>query len=228
MIAATSRFTRITVVLLIALLSIGVLVFQRGKWDKYYRHALSHPPRQLVVDALNLFPRNGKAIDLGCGAGNEATLLLNQGWRVWAVDSEPKAIQLLLTRAPDQERLVTTVARFEELHWNLLPEVDLFCATYSLPFCNPKEFANVWERITSKVAPGGRFAGHFFGLHYQGFNPKEMQSMTFLTKEEVLRLLQGFDIEYFRESEEEGQSGTGRDIHSHVFEVIARRKPHLD
>lgn len=119
---------------------------------------------------------------------------------------------------------MATIARFEELHWELLPEVDLLCASYSLPFCNPKEFEDVWENVTSKVLPGGRFAGHFFGPQYQGFSSKEMQSMTFLTKEEVLRLLQDFDVEYFHESEEDGQSGTGRKIHSHVFEVIARKK----
>lgn len=218
------RYIWTGVILLIAVLSVGVLAHQRGKWDKYYRRALTHPPRQLVVDALNLFPRQGKAIYLGCGAGNETALLLNHGWRVWAIDSEPKAVQLLLTRTPDQERLVATIARFEELHWELLPEVDLLCASYSLPFCNPKEFEDVWENVTSKVLPGGRFAGHFFGPQYQGFSSKEMQSMTFLTKEEVLRLLQDFDVEYFHESEEDGQSGTGRKIHSHVFEVIARKK----
>lgn len=41
---------------------------------------------------------------------------------------------------------------------------------------------------------------------------------------EVLELFKDFDIELFDEKEEAGKSGTGRDIHSHIFEVIAKKR----
>lgn len=47
--------------------------------------------------------------------------------------------------------------------------------------------------------------------------------MTFLTKEQLIKLLDGFDIEYFQEIEEDGTSGTGLKCHSHIFYVIAKK-----
>lgn len=217
-----------TTIFLVSVLLIGLIVLQSGKWDRYYKNKMSQPPRQLIVDALNLFHNRGKAIDLGSGVGNEAILLLNRGWQVWVIDENLKAIQLIKSRSDitAQERLTTIIAKYEELNWSLLPQVDFFYAAYALPFCNPQEFEKVWKQIKAKIVPGGRFAGHFFGLNYQGFDKQEMKAMTFLTKKEVLELFQGFDIEYFQESEKDGQSGTGRKIHSHIFEVIAQKNYH--
>jgi trans-aconitate methyltransferase len=213
-------------IFLASILFIGLIAFQGGKWDRYYKNKMSQPPRQLIVDALRLFENKGTAIDLGCGIGNETTLLINQGWQVWAIDSEPKAIQLIKSRSDitGQKRLTTAIANYEKMDWNILPQVDFFFAANALPFCNPSKFEDVWKHIMAKIIPGGRFAGHFFGLNYQGFDKQEMKVMTFLTREEVLNLFKDFDIEYFQESEEDGQSGTGRKIHSHIFEVIARKK----
>ncbi len=45
-----------------------------------------------------------------------------------------------------------------------------------------------------RLASEGRFAGHFFGWNYQGFDKHEMNVMSFLTKEEVVDLFQGFEI----------------------------------
>ncbi len=59
----------------------ALLFFQHGKWDSYYKNKLGKPPRQLVVDALDLFQEQGKAIDIGCDAGNEAVYLANKGIR---------------------------------------------------------------------------------------------------------------------------------------------------
>ncbi len=80
--------------LIIPLLTVTV-VLQQGKWDRYYRNKLNQPPSQVVMEALNLFKTSGKAIDIGCGAGNETIGMLNFGWQVWAIDREPKAIQIV-------------------------------------------------------------------------------------------------------------------------------------
>lgn len=203
------------------------LIWNHGKWDKYYKHKIGQPPRQIIVDALNLFQKQGKAIDLGCGVGNETALLLNNGWEVWAIDGQSKAIQIIRERIDikDTEKLVLTVANFEdESFWDGLPQVDFIYASYALPFCKDEKFNNVWAHIVQKLNRNGRFAGHFFGLNYRGFNNEEIKEMTFLTREEIQRLFQGFEIEYFQEVEKDDQSGTGRIIHSHIFEVIARKK----
>lgn len=203
------------------------LVWNHGKWDKYYKNKIGQPPRQLIVEALNRFQKPGKAIDLGCGVGNEAAVLLNHGWEVWAVDGQSKAIQMIKERADikDPEKLVLTVASFEDATlWNGLPEVDFIYASYALPFSKREKFYDVWANIVQKLNQNGRFAGHFFGLNYRGFNNEEIKEMTFLTKDEILHLFQGFEIEYFQEIEKDDESGTGHTIHSHIFEVIAQKK----
>lgn len=212
---------------LLILLLIGIAALQHGKWDRYYKNKLDQPPRQVVIKALSLFEVPGKAIDIGFGVGNETILMLNSGWQVWAIDSEPKAIQIINQRKDikDSRTLFAAVANFEENStWNMLPQVDFISASYALPFCNRHNFKKVWAHIKQKLNSGGRFAGHFFGLNYQGFTEKEMKQMTFFTKEEILNLLQDFDIEFFQEVEEDSKSGTGKAIHSHIFEVIVQKK----
>ena len=212
---------------LLILLLIGIAALQHGKWDRYYKNKLDQPPRQVIVKALNLFELPGKAIDIGCGVGNETILMLNSGWQVWAIDSEPKALQIINQRKDikDSRKLLAAIANFEENStWDMLPQVDFISASYALPFCNRHSFEKVWTHIKQKLNSGGRFAGHFFGLNYQGFTEKEMKQMTFFTKEEILNLLQDFDIEYFQEVEEDSKSGTGKAIHSHIFEVIVQKK----
>lgn len=223
-----TKWKKISIILAImVILIIGLGILQHGKWDKYYKNKIDQPPRRLIVDALNLFKKQGRAIDLGCGVGNEAVFLLNKGWEVWAIDSEHHAIQIINQRNDIKklEKLATVVNTFEEESvWDDLPNVDFIYASYALPFCNQSEFPRVWGHVKQKLIPGGRFAGHFFGLNYRGFPDQEMKEMTFLKKEDVLSLFQGFDVEYFKELEEDGQSGTGRQIHSHIFEIIARKK----
>lgn len=81
----------------------------------------------------------------------------------------------------------------------------------------------MWVKILEKIESQGRFIGHFFGPDYQGFTEEEQKTMTFLTKDEVLELFKDFDIEFFDEKKETDKSGTGREIRSHIFEVIAKK-----
>lgn len=200
------------------------LYVNSNKWNRYYKNKLYQPPRELIQRAALSFEKPGKAIDLGCGVGNEAVFLLNMGWQVWAIDSQRSAIQLLQNRKDlaASEKLVPLLAKFDnELDWEKLPLVDFVYASCSLPFCQSQDFLKVWNQMKEKVLPGGRIASHFFGCNYQGFSDREKSEMTFLTRKDVESLFEDFEIEYFQEHEEDGESGTGQAIHSHIFEVIA-------
>lgn len=217
----------ILILSLIVLIFLLLVMFWGNKWDKYYKNKLYQPPHKIVERAIQNFENPGVAIDLGCGVGNEAALLLKNGWKVWAIDNQIKAIQMLKARSDIDSfaNLVTVKAEFDdELKWSDLPSVDLIYACYALPFCRPEQFEYMWDHIKSKILPGGRFVGHFFGLNYQGFTENEKKEMTFLTKEKIYSLFKDFTIEYFQEQEEDGKSGTGCVIHSHIFEVIAKKR----
>ncbi len=160
-----------------------------------------------------------KAIDLGCGDGTETIALLEAGWHVLAVDRTPKAIEHVLSKTPGTHRdaLEAQVSAFEEL---VFPESDLIYAGYSLPFCDPEHFDQVWINIMKSLRPGGRFVGQLFGDNDDWAG---RSGLTFHTMDQARSLFaSGFAIEAFEELDEDGEAFSGPK-HWHVFEVIARK-----
>ena len=190
-------------------------------WDEYYRKIQGRAPRQLVLDVLEKFPpaTGLHAIDLGCGDGTESVALLERGWHVLAVDGEPAAIKRLLEKVSEAHRacLETQVAKFKSV---ALSATDLVHASFSIPFCEPEHFDELWRKIVQAIKPGGRLACQFFGVHDSWANNPEM---TFHTESQVRALLEEFEIEHFHEADEDGQAASGPK-HWHVFTVIARKR----
>ncbi len=193
-------------------------------WADYYQATAGRAPSPFLLQALGLFALatvgERLAIDLGCGAGVETMELLRQGWRVLAVDQEPEALARVQAAAsPDgQARLTTQCAAFEDV---VLPRADLIHASYSLPFCHPAHFERVWGQLTAALLPGGRFVGQLFGER-DGWAGRP--TMTFHTREQAEALFRGFDIEHWREEDEDGPTAVQGPKHWHVFWVIARKK----
>jgi tellurite methyltransferase len=200
-----------------------------SKWQRYYE-AAGDAPRETLLLALARFGREGAgtpgthdrfAVDLGCGTGRDTAELLRRGWRVLAIDAEAEAIERLERRddlgdRPD-ERLATQVARFEKATW---PPADLVNSSFALPFCAPRHFPAVWNRIVTSLRPGGRFSGQLFGDR-DGWATES--DMSFQTRGEAEELLRGFQLERFDEVEEDGTTAVGDPKHWHVFHVVARK-----
>lgn len=197
-----------------------------ARWERYYSAVEDRPTRPLfnklmahLDQKVDRFREPGLAIDLGCGDGTETLALLDQGWQVFAIDSQPSAIARLLKKASQgqQQGLETRVASFEEAR---LPMADLVYAGLSLPFCSPKRFPIVWEGIVQALRPGGVFAGHLFGDRDEWVSQPDM---TFLSMADAKALFETFEIEEFHEVDEQGKTATQGPKHWHLFEVIARR-----
>jgi len=189
-------------------------------WARYYA-ASGEEPRQTLLDAADRFDAPGHAVDLGCGTGRDTLELLDRGWRVLAIDSEPDAIGALRERAGEdgRRRLATEVARMEDAIW---PETLLVTSSYALPFCPPERFGGLWERIVGSLSSGARFCGQFFGDH-DDWAPGD-GDMTFQTRSEVERLLAAFVLERLSEVDEDGLTALGEPKHWHVLHVIARKR----
>jgi len=71
-------------------------------WSDYNAAQATRGVRTLCLDAMAFAGAgNGRrAIDLGCGAGKETLALLDGGWRVLAVDSQPDTRDQLLATVP--------------------------------------------------------------------------------------------------------------------------------
>ena len=188
-------------------------------WGLFYDAVAERPPHDTTVAALDAFAAPGFAVDLGCGDGRDTRLLLERGWRVLAIDAEGAAIERLRARVPTaaHERLETLVAPFEDARW---PEADLVNASFSLPFCALDRFDEVWERVRATIAPGGRFAGQFFGDRDGWVGLKEL---VFLPRARVEAMFAGLELERFDEVDADGTTALGESRHWHVFHVVARR-----
>lgn len=203
---------------------------RRNKWHQYYKIKLKEPVRPLLKKVLTHYMQTekkpGQAVDLGAGVGNESVELLKNEWRVMSVDAESQALEIINQRTDIQnyrDRMKIIFSKFENFKWSNLEMPDLVFASYSLPFCHREKFQTVWNDLTSKLRPGGYFAGHFFGNQHLGFSRKDMKSMVFFSKEGILALFKQFKVKDLSESIQDTVSGTGAAIHEHVFEVIAQK-----
>lgn len=162
----------------------------------------------------------GVAIDLGCGSGVDAISLLLDGWYVIAIDNDQATLEAFEKSVPQplKKNLKLVATSFVDIK---LPTSLLINASFSLPFCHPDRFVDVWSGITKSLLPGGIFAGHFFGPNDSWAIKKEM---TFHERSQLLTLFEGFAIESFDEIDKVGTTLAGNEKHWHVFHVVLRKR----
>ena len=189
--------------------------------ERYYNNTEADTPKKNVkyfVD--NISPTFGKAIDIGCGSGNDSVYLIKNGWSVVSIDKENVGERISKRLdAEEQKRFKFQQQNFNDMK---LEKADLIVANYSLPFCNNEKINYVWKNIVNSIRTNGYFVGNFFGIK-DSWNKAE-SNMTFFTKEQVLNLFDEFDIIKFNEVEKEGLTGLGNMKHWHIFNVIAKKK----
>ena len=187
------------------------------RWQQYFA-AAGDEPRITLLDALARHEAEGRdpglAVDLGAGTGRDTSELVRRGWRVVAVDAHADAVARL--RALDGPIEVVHGA-YASADW---PAADLINASFALPFAAPQEFDRVWARVRATLQPGGRFCGQLFGPRDE-WAPAE--DMTFNSRPEIERLVDGWELERLDEIDEDGETATGRRKHWHLFHVVARR-----
>lgn len=81
-----------------------------GNIHKYYDNTENNLPSKNIVKFINLKTSQGKAIELGCGAGRDTIYLIKNNWNVLAIDREDVEDRIK-SRLGEQEYLVK--------HWHL-------------------------------------------------------------------------------------------------------------
>ena len=194
------------------------------KWPAYYRWTSKRPPRDLLLQVLNHVDWEGKsrgprkAVEIGFGAGNDTLELIRRGWHVLAVDAEVSAAEFLARRVPPRgrSRLTTLVAPMEGLRF---PRTDLVYASFSLPFCDPDRFPELWTNLRRAVRPGGHIAVVLFGDRDEW---RGKRRFSFHSRRQIAGLSRGWNTEMLRETVEEGRSFEGPK-HWHFFELILEK-----
>jgi SAM-dependent methyltransferase len=196
------------------------------KWPKYYKAVAGRLPRPTLLAALDNFapeltPNSQRfAVDLGCGEGRDTVELLRRGWQVLAIDGNAAAFEQMKQRSDlkNLELLTIKIAKFSEANW---PEADLINASFSLPFCPPEQFPNLWEKIVGGLRSGGRFSGQLFGDRDDWAS---IPTHSHFTEEQVKKLLEPFQIEMFTVEEVDGKTALQEPKHWHIFHIVAQKK----
>jgi SAM-dependent methyltransferase len=192
-------------------------------WPGYFAAVLGKGARDTLVAALDSFAQEGftggLAVDIAAGEGRDTLELLTRGWRVVATDGHPDAFSHLWPRVPEALRpnLTTIQEDFAEMQ---VCSCDLVNASFALPFCLPQHLPGLWSRIVSAIRPGGRFAGQFFGDRDTWAS---LPDRTHHSRDEVVRLLEGFDIEMMRVEERDDAPEVRNPKHWHMFHVVAKK-----
>ncbi len=186
------------------------------KWEDFYNITKDRPHWPLLAQAVSILTHKENALDLGCGAGRDTRYLLEQGFYVTAVDSNPQAIALLAGFPQDHLRAVQS--SFDDFEFETY---DLVNAHFALPFAPKERFHEVFARVKRALNAGGIFVGQFFGVNDEWNTPEN--HMTFFTREQAEDELKGLKVVEFREEDVDSHVADGTPKHWHVFHIIAQK-----
>ena len=146
---------------------------------------------QILADQVKHL-KPGRALQMGCGTGSNATWLAEKGWQVTAVDHSQIAVekggQLATRQGVEVEFVVADASTYQpQGHY------DLITCFYIQLF--PPERANMLANMSKALAPGGTFlfVSHDKSRPPSGWSEEDLQSLT--SPEEIVAELGDLHIE---------------------------------
>lgn len=170
-------------------------------WTNYQNETYGDNVCKLLIEFLDNY-KIDNAIDLGCGSGNETVYMIKNGIKVLAIDRQLNQ-DFILNRLSDNEKKMISFkeSSFEDVE---LPKTKLLTAFFSIPFCNPNNFDELWTKIYNSIEDNGYFVGQLFGDR-DAWNVVE--SINTFSIDKVKEYLKNYniikleEIEYVRESD---------------------------
>lgn len=184
-------------------------------WTNYQNKTYGDDACKLIIYFLDKY-KVDSAIDLGCGSGNETVYMVKNGIKVLAIDRQLNQ-DFILNRLSDSEKQLISFkeSSFEDVE---LPKTKLLTAFFSIPFCNPNNFDELWTKIYNSIEDNGYFVGQLFGDR-DAWNVVE--SINTFSIDKVKEYLKNYniikleEIEYVRESDNKNW---------HFYDIIAQKK----
>lgn len=184
-------------------------------WTNYQNKTYGDDACKLIIDFLDKY-KVDSAIDLGCGSGNETVYMVKNGIKVLAIDRQLNQ-DFILNRLSDSEKQLISFkeSSFEDVE---LPKTKLLTAFFSIPFCNPNNFDELWTKIYNSIEDNGYFVGQLFGDRDTWNVVESINTFSIDKVKEYLKnynIIKLEEIEYVRESDNKKW---------HFYDIIAQKK----
>lgn len=184
-------------------------------WTNYQTKTYGDDVCKLLIDFLDKY-KVDNAIDLGCGSGNETVYMVKSGIEILAIDRQLNKDFILNRLSNDEKKLISfKEGSFENIE---LPKTQLLTAFFSIPFCNPNNFDELWTKIYNSIEDNGYFVGQLFGDRdawnvVDSINTFPINKVKeYLKKFKIIKLE---EVEYVRESDNKKW---------HFYDIIAQKK----
>lgn len=130
---------------------------------EFYKATINGVPsiliRKFFVNNYDKRIEGNKAVDLGCGSGNDTAFLLEKGFEVTAIDQEEQVREIIENRVLNKEKLNVIIDDFSKIE---ISNIDLLLANYSLFFVKDN-FGKFVEKVLNSINSKGFFIGNFLG-----------------------------------------------------------------
>ena len=184
-------------------------------WTNYQNKTYGDDVCKLLIEFLDKY-KIDNAIDLGCGSGNETVYMVKSGIEVLAIDRQLNKDFILNRLSDDEKKLISfKEGSFENIE---LPKTQLLTAFFSIPFCNPNNFDELWNKIYNSIEDDGYFVGQLFGDRdawnvVDSINTFPIDKVKdYLKKYRIIKLE---EVEYVRESDNKKW---------HFYDIIAQKE----
>lgn len=184
-------------------------------WTNYQNKTYGDNVCKLLIEFIDKY-KVDNAIDLGCGSGNETVYMIKNGIKVLAIDRQLNQDFILNRLSDDEKKLISFMeSSFEDIE---LPKTRLLTAFFSIPFCNPNNFDELWNKIYNSIEDDGYFVGQLFGDRdawniVDSINTFPIDKVKdYLRKYRIIKLE---EVEYVRESDNKKW---------HFYDIIAQKK----
>lgn len=165
-----------------------------------------------IGSLVNLLPKNGNVLDLGCGLGANSFFLSEKGFNVTCVDKDENAIDDIKKNFPNIKAVKSDILNFD--YWD--DKYDLILILNVLHFFNLQQAKQIIGNAIGSLNKNGLIYLQVFSINDPAFKKmsnknllteekntffkKETNSfMHFFEKEELIKIFSQHDILEFKE-----------------------------
>lgn len=172
------------------------------KVDDYAKLVTRGKPDRDLADFIAGVPAGGRVLDLGCGPGNSAAMMMDAGLVAEATDASPEMVELAV-----EAGVKAWVATFDQLA--AVSVYDGVWANFSLLHARKSDMPANLGRIAAALTAGG-----FLHLGLKTGEGEKRDKIgrfyAYYTEDELRGLLddEGFEVTYVRHGRAPGLAGT--------------------